>query len=242
MPKVQLIDRVGNGGATGIAASYFVLLAIWLIAGSQGPAPNDSFTVPANPGSNLVCTNPTSCMVTWYGSLYATRDNQNIQLVMTAQRPISSITNTSIGLAQGYSYNLIFSLDLSSGGVPIVSNSTHVATMMCAPGSTTCGTATILQLSFLTQTNFACVAAAGRVSCGIPTGRVRAAPRARARTRTCTHLPAAHFVHAPQRYRARDEPIRRVRHGQPERRRAQLDGVADLHGCAGAGVVDGDSG
>jgi len=69
MPKVQLIDRVGNGGATGIASSYFVLLAIWLIAGSQGPAPNDYFTVTANPTSNLVCADPTSCIVTWTGSL-----------------------------------------------------------------------------------------------------------------------------------------------------------------------------
>jgi len=69
-------------------------------------------------------------------------------------RPISNITGNPIGLQQGYSFDLVFSLDLFSGGSPLVSNSTHVSTMYCQPRSLTCGTASILTLSFLTQTNF----------------------------------------------------------------------------------------
>ena len=144
MPKVQLIDRVGNGGATGISISYFVLLAIWLIAGSRGPSPMEGFspsTVTASSlvpvATSLLCVDPTVCNVQWMGEWTATKQNQNLQLTMTVQRPLQP-NNVSFGLSQAFAYQQTYTLDVWQNGAPIVTNVSHVASMYCPAKEATC--------------------------------------------------------------------------------------------------------
>ena len=74
MPKVELINRVGNGGATGIAIAYLVAFFLLLIAGAAGPAMSESFNVASTQPTN--CADPTSCVIPWTGQIQASKYNQ----------------------------------------------------------------------------------------------------------------------------------------------------------------------
>ena len=80
---------------------------------------------------------------------------------MTMERPVSGVPPAPTALALGVPYDQSYTIDItgtdSTGATNILTaNATHVASgMLCPPGQTTCGTATLLTLSFLNQVSYA---------------------------------------------------------------------------------------
>ena len=169
MPKVQLIDKVGNLGATGLAVAYFVSFFLLLIAGAAGPAQVNNFAVANTAPAGAYCATPSACAVSWSGSISTTKYNQMIWMTLYMARPNDTssnfaLANAAIGWTQHYE------MDVFGDGNLITANASYDMDMHCLPtsGSSSqwniggptynsagmCGAPLVFTQSFLSYSNY----------------------------------------------------------------------------------------
>lgn len=140
MPKVQLIDRAGNGGSFGLAVAFFSAFFIFLIAGGAAPSENEDQTlVNTAPAGNTQCYGAppfSGCVVEYKTRVDVTPYNQNVWVSMQLLRPTDTVTGRAALANTDLQYSYVYELDVDAidkngGRSVVVNNVTHLATMYC---------------------------------------------------------------------------------------------------------------
>lgn len=154
--KGVLLDGMGRIAVGCTSLIYLALFLLLVIIGVTGPDPILYSSNPAADGGGMACSDPSSCAVTWTGTLTdMTPMHQIMWLDMQMERPLERATGKPALLGFPVEYSLVYQMDVSgsksgsSASSVVANNVSHAIRMVCPVGDPMCQRVTIFSENLL---------------------------------------------------------------------------------------------